>query len=132
MRGKSWIRKISSLFYFLAICFGFFATKVYAACSGADKTSCEGEAGCHWTDVGCISKTKNALQEYIDHIYDIALVVGGVAAVAMLVYAGIKYTTSGGDPAKITEAKDIAVSTIIGLVVLLLAGLIIALINPNA
>jgi hypothetical protein len=50
----------------------------------------------------------------------------------MLIYAGIRYTTSGGNPDQIADAKDIMISTIIGLVVLTLGGLILALINPSA
>ena len=133
MRGKSWIRKISSIFYLFGIYLVFFATKVFAQCTNqSTRIDCE-NAGCLWTEGGCVSGSRNALGEYIQNIYThYAIPIGLAIGVGMLVYAGIKYTTSSGNPEQIAEAKDIAVSTIIGLVVLLLAGLILSLINPNA
>jgi hypothetical protein len=97
-----------------------------------DQASCESTSGCIWTESGCARADVNALGDYIANLYNNYLLpVGSVIAVGMLVYAGIKYTTSSGNPDKIAEAKDVFVNTLIGLVVLLLAGLILALINPN-
>lgn len=83
------------------------------------------------TEVGTVPGSEHALANFIDNIYDIILPVGMAIAVAMIVYAGIKYTTSSGNPDKIAEAKEIFVSTLVGVIVLLLAGLILSLINPN-
>jgi len=46
----------------------------------------------------------------------------GIVAVAVLVYAGIKYLSSQGEPAKTKQASQIIAYAIIGLVIVLLAG----------
>ena len=135
MRGiKIWFSKIAFSFYLTTISGIFFASKVLAqSCTGQDRTSCESTSDCMWTEAGCVSGNKAALADYINNLYSSYLLpIGTVIAVGMFIYAGIKYTTSSGSPDKISEAKEIFVTTLIGLVVLLLASLIIALINPNA
>ncbi|MFC1656377.1 pilin [Patescibacteria group bacterium] len=133
MRGSATIyKKISVYIGLLAINFFYLSSKVSAVtCGGENKTSCENNSSCHWTDAGCIPKDSTALDVYLTNIYYILLPVGGLIALGMLVYAGIMYTTSSGNPEKINKAKEVAVNTIIGLVVLMLAGWILALINPN-
>lgn len=84
------------------------------------------------TDIGPIGGNSGALASYIETLYDKYLInIGLVAGVLMIVYAGFIYTTSSGSPEKIGQAKDILVSTLLGLAVLLTAGIIISLINPN-
>jgi len=133
MRGKNSIYgNIATYISLITINLFCLISKVSAqTCTGDNKTDCETNTQCRWTDAGCIGKTDNALAEYINKIYDILLPIGAVAAIGMIVYAGIKYSTSGGSPDKIAEAKDIFISTIVGFAVLLLAKMIISLINPN-
>lgn len=45
----------------------------------------------------------------------------GTIAVIIIVVAGFMYTTSGGDPAKLTRAKNAILGAVIGLVVVLTA-----------
>lgn len=45
----------------------------------------------------------------------------GTVAVIIIVVAGFMYTTSGGDPAKLTRAKNAILGAVIGLVVILSA-----------
>lgn len=54
---------------------------------------------------------------------------GGIIAVAVLVYAGIKYLSSQGDPAKTKQASQIIAYAIIGLVIVVLAGAITAFVS---
>ena len=53
----------------------------------------------------------------------------GIIAVAVLVYAGIKYLMSQGEPAKVKQASQIIAYAIIGLIVVLLAGAITAFVS---
>lgn len=48
----------------------------------------------------------------------------GIIAVAVIVYGGVKYVTSQGDPGKTKQAGQIIAYALIGLVVVLLAGAI--------
>ena len=51
---------------------------------------------------------------------------GGIIAVAVLVYGGIKYIMSQGDPGKTKQASQIIAYAIVGLGVIMLAGAITA------
>ncbi|MBR5621450.1 hypothetical protein IKW75_03170 [Candidatus Saccharibacteria bacterium] len=50
----------------------------------------------------------------------------GLTAVAVIVYGGIKYVMSQGEPAKMKQASQILAYAVIGLIVVLLAGAITA------
>ncbi len=54
----------------------------------------------------------------------LVLIAGSLAAISFA-YAGWLYLTSGGDPSKVTKAKDIFVKVAIGLIVVLCAWLIV-------
>lgn len=58
------------------------------------------------------------------NILDITYFVIGVVAVIVIIFAGIMYTTSAGNPANIKKAKDAIVYAIVGLVIALLAFVI--------
>lgn len=52
----------------------------------------------------------------------------GIAAVIVIVIAGLKYVTSGGDAAKTKSAKETIMSAVIGLIVIALAAELIGFI----
>jgi hypothetical protein len=56
----------------------------------------------------------------------IMAVIGGLSAMIVAIVAGLKYVTSGGDPAKAQGATRTLVNAIIGIVVIVLAESIIA------
>ncbi len=58
-----------------------------------------------------------------------ALTFVGAVAVILIVYSGIKFVTSGGDPKKVGEARAIMTYAIIGAVIVLLSFTIIYLIS---
>lgn len=55
--------------------------------------------------------------------------IGGLVAVGIIVYGGIKYQTSQGDPGKTKQASQILAYAIIGLVVVMLATAITAFVT---
>lgn len=57
-----------------------------------------------------------------------ALLFAGVVAVFLIIYSGIKFITSGGDPKQVEGARHTMTYAIIGLVVILLSFFIINLI----
>lgn len=59
-------------------------------------------------------------------IANIIAIIAGIAAVILIIIAGFKYVTSGGDAAKTKSAKDTIVSAVIGLVIIALADAIIS------
>jgi hypothetical protein len=72
-----------------------------------------------------------SIVEYINDAYAYLALVGGLLAVMMLVWAGYRYTTSYGDPEKISDAKDLLQHVLIGLAVLILAAVILNAVNTN-
>lgn len=71
------------------------------------------------------------LQHLIKYFYEWAVALGGLAVFIVLVFAGLQYLTSAGNPAQITEAKGRIQSAALGLVLLLGSLLILNTINPQ-
>ena len=61
----------------------------------------------------------------VTNIINGALYVIGVLAVVMVIIGGVQYTTSGGDQAAVTKAKNTILYGIIGLVIAILAYAIV-------
>lgn len=55
----------------------------------------------------------------------------GLVAVVVIVYGGIQYSTSLGDPGKITQARNTIIYGVIGLVVGMLAWVIVQFITAS-
>lgn len=62
-------------------------------------------------------KANSVLEGVLNTVYFIA----GIAAVIVLVIAGILYATSAGDAAKVKQAKDAILYAVVGLVVVIMA-----------
>lgn len=74
------------------------------------------------------NEDKATFDEMLDpvlKIYNFAKYTATVIAVVVLLFAGITYITSAGDPAKREKAKNMAMYVIIGLVVIWAAPLIV-------
>jgi type IV secretory pathway VirB2 component (pilin) len=72
------------------------------------------------------------LDQKINELYtSIVQFVAGPLAILFLVYAGYLYITSAGNPEQIGMAKEMIVSTIVAIIILLLAGLILQTIGDT-
>jgi len=71
------------------------------------------------------------LPEYIKYIFNFSVIIVGILAFAVMVYGGIFYLISAGDPTKISDAKSRIFGGIVGLVLLLMTYLILTTINPE-
>lgn len=60
----------------------------------------------------------------VTNILNAAYAFAGLIAVGFIIYGGIMYTTSAGDPAKTKKASQTLLYSIIGLAVVLLAAAI--------
>ena len=61
----------------------------------------------------------------VKNIVNIILWVVGILSVIMMVWGGIKYTTSAGDSNKVTSAKNTIIYAVIGLIVSIMAYAIV-------
>jgi len=69
--------------------------------------------------------TLNCLPIVFQNIVSAALMFAGIVAVFMIVYAGIRYITSRGDPKAVEGARNTLTWAIIGLVVVIISFVII-------
>ncbi|EKE12623.1 MAG: hypothetical protein ACD_13C00149G0005 [uncultured bacterium] len=68
------------------------------------------------------------LSVLFDNVVGYALGFAGIVLFILLLVAGFKYITSGGDPKAVEGAKKTLTSAIIGLVVILVSYLVLVLI----
>lgn len=64
----------------------------------------------------------------IVNVFNSVLGLAGALAVVFVVYGGIQYSLSQGDPAKVKQAKDTILYSVIGLVVVMVSFAIINLV----
>jgi len=71
------------------------------------------------------------IAEFIVGIYKYALGIAAVLAVLMVMFAGVMYLISAGNPQKVGQAKNFIIGAISGLVILASSYLLLYLINPD-
>lgn len=90
--------------------------------TGNNLTECGGLKG---------SSNQNDLMAQANTIINVVIGVIGFVAVAFIIFGGVQYTTSAGDPGKVKKAKDTILYGIIGLVVSMLAYAIVNFVLAN-
>ena len=78
--------------------------------------------------LGTISLTNplgdTTISQFIKNVLDIAITIGVPIAVLMIILAGLRFVTAGGNESKISSARTMLLWTIIGTAILLGAWLI--------
>ncbi len=74
---------------------------------------------------------ETVLPEYVSYLFNTAIIVVGFIIFAAIVFGGIKYITSFGEPGKYGDAKKAIFSALLGGVVLLSAFIVFRAINPD-
>lgn len=95
-----------------------------AVCSGVTA----GQPGADCSGTGgqqTITKVLNAVLAIISWI-------AGIAAIIMIVLAGLKYITSGGDSSQVASAKTSLVYALVGLVIAAIAQLLVHFVISTA
>ena len=75
--------------------------------------------------------TSTSPGEFVGGFYNFALMIGGVLAFGAIVYGGVLYAASAGNPSKQSEGKEWVKSALLGLLLLAGAYLILYTVNPN-
>ncbi|MDD3614343.1 MAG: pilin [Candidatus Pacebacteria bacterium] len=91
----------------------------------------QGEGGCMEIELPFIPKCGATPASYLSGLYRLALGLGVLAALIMIVVAGITYATSGDNASKQKEARGQIKDAIIGMVILFASVLILRTINPD-
>jgi hypothetical protein len=69
--------------------------------------------------------------EYISIIYNYGLNIAGILAAIMLMAGGLLWLVSGGDASRITQAKELIIGSITGLIILVGSYILLIQINPD-
>ena len=72
-----------------------------------------------------VDKVNSSPESLVKQFVNIFLFAVGALSVIMLIWGGIRYTTSSGDSNKVTAAKNTVLYAIVGLVVSILAWAIV-------
>jgi hypothetical protein len=114
------MKKIKLLLLTIGLLIGIGATLIpaYAGAAIDPLPSCSGDAA---DTVLCKDKDKKKFNDVVQTIVNTLLFILGAVCVIVIIIAGITYTTSGGDAALVTKAKNTLLYAIVGLIVAILA-----------
>lgn len=78
--------------------------------------------------MGCLDSndiaTLKCIPVFLNNIINSLAILAGVASIFFIVWAGIRYITSGGDPIQVAKARGTVTYAIIGLVIIALSFVI--------
>src|SRR3989338_7229324 len=77
------------------------------------------------------TKISLGLAERVSNTYTWALGIGGMVALGIIIFGGVLYSASGGNPGRIDEAKKWIQHALFGLALLFSSYLLLTLINPD-
>ena len=69
--------------------------------------------------------------QYVVGLYNYGLSIAGILAAIVLMAGGVLWLISGGDASKVTQAKELIVGSIVGLIILAGSYVLLTQINPN-
>jgi len=75
--------------------------------------------------------TSTTIAEYAVYIFKFSMILAAIIAFAVLIYGGVRYVTSAGNPTAMADAKTWIISAIIGLALILFSYLLLMIINPD-
>jgi len=68
---------------------------------------------------------------FIANFYQFALIIGGILAFGVIVYGGIRYMTSAGNPSGQSDAKEWIEAALLGILLLAGAYFVLSVVNPQ-
>ena len=113
--------RLKLVFIGLAAVMAQIMAPAYAQALDAKNTVCEGANYATSSGTTCDSTSAGSINTTIRTAVRIMQVVAGVLAVFYMVYAGVKFVTSGGSSDGVKSAKNTILYATIGLVVVILA-----------
>jgi len=75
--------------------------------------------------------TESTIADYAVYFFSLAMIIGAILAFAVLIYGGMRYVTSAGNPLAMSDAKKWIWESILGLMLLLSAWFVIGIINKE-
>jgi len=87
-----------------------------------------------YPEIGGVKKPETIetdLFQYVRYIFNIAIIIVGLVLLGTIIWGGILYLISSGQPVKIKEAKERISTGFLGTILLLASYLILTIINPQ-
>lgn len=106
-----------------ALANAFAPTPLFAA--DAKSQICQGIGSASGEGGGCTNGGGPSVNLIIKTVVNILSFIAGIAAVIMIIVAGLKYVTSSGDTSNTASAKNTLLYAIVGLIVVALAQIIV-------
>lgn len=72
-----------------------------------------------------------SLKDYLSGLYNFLISIVGILAMGVIIYGGMRYIVSAGNPAAMEDAKETIMSAVYGLALALGSWLIINVVNPD-
>lgn len=69
--------------------------------------------------------TVDANDTTLKNIFNVVLALGGAVAVAFVVFGGVKYMLSQGEPNEIKQSRDTILYSIVGLVIVVISFMLV-------
>lgn len=70
-------------------------------------------------------RTAGDVGKYVTLLYQFGIPFGIALGTLVIIYAGYLYATSGGNPDSLKQAKDLIIGALVGLALIILAGVIL-------
>jgi uncharacterized protein YacL len=98
--------------------------------TATQKPICTGVQKALGLTTGCDTTSVNVdnVWTFAGNVVNWILIAVGIICVIFIIFGGIRYATSGGDPEKVKSAKNTLLYAIIGLAIALLAAVIVNLV----
>lgn len=115
------IKKIKFIIATFSLSFavlGLGTVPAYAACPASGTPKDQVLQGVGQTGGNC---DDSGIPNVVGNIITILSYIVGVAAIIMIIWAGFRYITSGGDSNKVSQAKNTLIYALVGVVIAILA-----------
>jgi len=119
------MKKLQTIILAVAVLIGVAAVPLISTSAYAEDVDPAKSIGDGVKDIGGGEADSAGLTDMIKTIVNVLLFLLGAVAVVMIIFGGIKYTTSNGDSSQITSAKNTILYAVVGLVVAILAYAIV-------
>ena len=117
------MKKATFFFIFITAVICFFSAPVFASATTQISLNIPGGSNAYPTSTGPGG--------FVANFYQFALMIGGVLAFGVIVYGGVRYMASAGNPSGQSDAKEWIEAALLGLLLLVGAYFILNVINPQ-
>ncbi len=93
--------------------------------NSAESQACSGLEQFNGFRANCTNGSKTYITSIVKKIIDILSYIIGIAAIIMIIFAGFRYVTSGGDSGSVKNAKNTLIYAIVGLAIAALVQVIV-------